>query len=503
MKKIISAILAVTAALTFASCGKSGGNYAPGNDGIYHPGYIKGDGVISPDGKEGLIENSYKSTATDPTSTFSADVDTASYAFFRKLCQSGYSFSELAATMRDSVRTEEMVNYFEYSGNLPENGGLFGVKSVISDCPWNPEAKLLMLTLKTEKAVEKKKNNLVFLIDVSGSMNSADKLELLKSSFHYLISSLGADDTVSIVTYSGREEVILEGCAGNKGDMISKAINSLKASGSTNGEAGLKTAYSIAEKYFIPDGNNRIIMASDGDLNVGMSSAEELKNFVSEKRRSGVYLSVLGFGTGNYRDGNMEAIADNGNGVYYYIDSDTEAEKVFCTDLLSTLYTVGSDVKLQITFDPKSVSQYRLVGYENRLLNNEDFEDDTKDAGEIGAGHSVTVLYELITAAGAEENESWMTLSIRYKKPGETKSELNEYTVGAGSLTTAPDADFTFACAVTELSLLLRESEYLKTDVTLNSITEMLPDDGGDALRAQFRSLLLMLSGSGKGGERF
>ena len=199
----------------------------------------------------------------------------------------------------------------------------------------------------------------------------------------------------------------------------------------------------------------------------------------------------------------MEAIADNGNGVYYYIDSDTEAEKIFCTDLLSTLYTVGSDVKLQITFDPKSVSQYRLVGYENRLLNNEDFEDDTKDAGEIGAGHSVTVLYELITAAGAEENESWMTLSIRYKKPGETKSELNEYTVGAGSLTTAPDADFTFACAVTELSLLLRESEYLKTDVTLNSITEMLPDDGGDALRAQFRSLLLMLSGSGKGGERF
>lgn len=506
MKKIISAILAVTAALTFASCSGAGGNHAPGNagnDGIYHPGYIKGDGVISPDGKEGLIENSYKSTATDPTSTFSADVDTASYAFFRKLCQSGYSFSELAATMRDSIRTEEMVNYFEYSGNLPENGELFGVKSVISDCPWNPEAKLLMLTLKTEKAVEKKKNNLVFLIDVSGSMNSADKLELLKSSFHYLISSLGADDTVSIVTYSGREEVILEGCAGSKGDMISKAINSLKASGSTNGEAGLKTAYSIAEKYFIPDGNNRIIMASDGDLNVGMSSAEELKNFVSEKRRSGVYLSVLGFGTGNYRDGNMEAIADNGNGVYYYIDSDTEAEKVFCTDLLSTLYTVGSDVKLQITFDPKSVSQYRLVGYENRLLNNEDFEDDTKDAGEIGAGHSVTVLYELITAAGAEENESWMTLSIRYKKPGETKSELNEYTVGAGSLTTAPDADFTFACAVTELSLLLRESEYLKTDVTLNSITEMLPDDGGDALRAQFRSLLLMLSGSGKGGERF
>ena len=168
MKKIISAILAVTAALTFASCSSgAGGNYAPGNDGIYHPGYIKGDGVISPDGKKGLIENSYKSTATDPTSTFSADVDTASYAFFRKLCQSGYSFSELAATMRDSVRTEEMVNYFEYSGNLPENGGLFGVKPVISDCPWNPEAKLLMLTLKTEKAVEKKKNNLVFLIDVS------------------------------------------------------------------------------------------------------------------------------------------------------------------------------------------------------------------------------------------------------------------------------------------------------------------------------------------------
>lgn len=506
MKKLISTLLAVTAAVTLAACSAKGGNnYAPGYNGYdrFFPDHIAEEGVTDPDGREGLIENSYVSTADEPTSTFSADVDTASYAFFRKLCRSGYNLSELSATIRDSVRTEEMVNYFEYSGNLPQNGELFGVSSVIADCPWNPEARLLMLTLKTEKSVEKKKNNLVFLIDVSGSMNSDDKLGLLKSSFQYLIGSLTADDTVSIVTYSGREAVVLEGCAGSKGDMIAKAIKSLKASGSTNGEAGLKTAYALAEKYFIPDGNNRIIMASDGDLNVGMSSESELKDFVSKKRESGVYLSVLGFGTGNYRDGNMEAIADNGNGVYYYIDSDTEAEKVFCTDLLSTLYTVGSDVKLQITFNPESVAQYRLVGYENRLLRNEDFEDDTKDAGEIGAGHSVTVFYELITTDTAAENDSWMKLSVRYKKPGEAVSVLDEYLIGKESLAAAPGNDFIFASAVAELSLLLRGSEYLKTDVSLGSIISMLPDDGGDALRAQFRSLLVELSGrESKEGEK-
>lgn len=505
MKKIICTLLALTSVLMLAACSSfdksSGGdnynkgyNYAPGG---YFEGKMEiGDTGLSPDGEledNTLIENPYVDTSKEPTSTFSADVDTASYAFFRKLCQSGYTFSELCSTMRNSLRTEEMVNYFEYSGNLPQNEDLFGVTSVIAECPWNAEAKLLMLTLKTEKAVEKKKNNLVFLIDVSGSMNTNDKLGLLKSSFGYLISSLDENDTVSIVTYSGKEETVLEGCPGNKGDMIANAIDSLVANGSTNGEAGLKTAYAIAEKYFIPDGNNRIIMASDGDLNVGISNADELKSFITKKRSSGVYLSVLGFGTGNYRDANMEAIADNGNGVYYYIDSNTEAEKVFCTDLLSTLYAVGSDVKLQLTFDPESVSQYRLVGYENRLMNNEDFEDDTKDAGEIGAGHSVTVFYELIIAENAEQKDSWITLSVRYKKPGESKSILNEYSIGKGSLTDSPNDDFLFAAAVAELSLLMRGSEYLKNDATLDSVYKSIPVST-DPLKTQFRNLVETLT---------
>ncbi len=503
MKKTVCTFLAVLTALTVASCSK--GNFAP--DGKYAPPYDVGlneaaglldrneiPGIPSEDyGK--LIENKFIHVSDNAVSTFSADVDTASYTYFRKLCSLGYSLSELTATAGNSIRTEEMINYFSYEGNSPKGGELFGIKSVISACPWNPEAKLLTLTLNTEKAVSKQKNNLVFLIDVSGSMQSADKLDLLKTSFSYLSDTLSEDDVISIVTYSGKEEIVLEGCAGNKAETIRKAVNSLSAGGSTNGQAGIQKAYEIAEKYFIQDGNNRIIMASDGDLNVGISSASGLKSYISEKRQNGIYLSVLGFGTGNYRDANMEAIADNGNGVYYYVDSEMEAEKIFCTDLLSTLYTVASDVKLQITFNPESVSLYRLVGYENRLLNKEDFEDDTKDAGELGAGHSVTVCYELITTDNAPQNNDWMKLAIRYKKPGEIKSNCNEYSIGKESLTSEPDDDFLFISAVTELSMLLHNSQYLKTDVTIGTIYETLTGiDTDDEYKAQFTELVKSLS---------
>ncbi len=503
MKKILSFILAAMTVLTLASCSakKGSGDYYVYNDapslGVNIE--LEGGGVNAPAGDdaasgtdyEKLIENAFTDVTKTPVSTFSADVDTASYAYFRKLVDQGYKLDELIATAGNNIRTEEMINYFTYNGNQPKDGELFGVKSVIADCPWNPEAKLLALTLNTEKAIAKQKNNLVFLIDVSGSMNSHDKLELLKDSFSYLIDSLGEDDVISIVTYSGAEKVVLEGCEGNKSETIRNALKELNASGSTNGQAGIQKAYEIAEEYFISDGNNRIIMASDGDLNVGISNTEDLKRFIEEKRNNGIYLSVLGFGSGNYRDSMMETIADNGNGVYYYIDSELEAEKVFCTDLLSTLYTVASDVKLQITFNPDSVSQYRLVGYENRLLNEEDFKDDTKDAGDLGTGHSVTVCYELITTEAAENNSEWMKLAVRHKKPGEDKSNETQYIIGKESLTDAPDDDFNLVTAVAGMSLVIRESEYIKNEFNVDSVLGILDDINlNDEYKTQFKGLI-------------
>ncbi|MBQ1847097.1 MAG: von Willebrand factor type A domain-containing protein, partial [Clostridia bacterium] len=406
------------------------------------------------------------------------------------LINQGYKWKELKATAGPVIRTEEIVNYFRYGYEQPKEGELFGVKVKTTVCPWNGENYLMTLGLATEKQITKTKNNLVFLIDVSGSMASEDKLPLLKKTFSYLTGMLGGDDTVSIVTYSGKEEVVLDGCEGNKADLIQKKINSLVASGSTNGEAGLKTAYQIAEKHLIQDGNNRIIIASDGDLNVGISSIEEMEKFISDKKKSGVYLSVLGFGYGNYRDGMMETIADKGNGVYYYIDGETEAEKVFCDDLMSTLYAVAEDVKLQITFDPQYVESYRLIGYENRALSTEDFENDEKDAGELGAGHNVTVCYELKLTEEAKTAEKWLDLAVRYKKPGETKSELNSYSFGCETIA-EPDDDIRFISSAIELSMMLHGSKFINGDVTLDSISAVLESiKTDDKYKTEFKTLL-------------
>lgn len=422
-------------------------------------------------------ENPFINTAENNISTFSADVDTASYTYFRKLINQGYRWRELANSS-SAFRTEEFINYFKYDVQSPRDNELFGVTTDIVACPWNESSYVLRLTLKAEEATVSEGNNLVFLIDVSGSMRSEDKLPLLKKAFSTLVGSLSEKDRVSIVTYSGREQVVLDGCEGNKSERIMAAINSLNASGSTNGEAGLTEAYRIAEKHFIEGGNNRIIMASDGDLNVGISSAQELQNYVEQKRGQGVYLSVLGFGTGNYRDANMEAIADHGNGVYYYIDGESEAERVMGTDLLGTLYTVAEDVKMQLTFDKDYVKSYRLIGYENRLLDTEDFEDDTKDAGEVGASHQVTVCYEITfndsvdmwndSAEGAE----WIKLAVRYKNPGEPISLLNEYSIGARELGNTND-DIKFMLCVIQTTMLLHNSEYIG-DITIESVIENL-----------------------------
>lgn len=442
-----------------------------------------------------IIENPFVKTSDEPASTFSADVDTASYSFLRHLIRENYDYDQIITLGGSMIRTEELVNYFRYSYKLPEKGELFGVDAKLVTCPWNTDSSLLILGLQTEKPEIKTANNLVFLIDISGSMSSKDKLPLLQKTFSYLTSNLGADDTVSIVTYAAGEKVVLEGCEGNKTVLIQNAIDKLKAGGSTNGEAGLKKAYELAEKYYKPDGNNRIIMASDGDLNVGISSVDEVKKFVSEKRDAGVFLSVLGFGYGNYRDSIMEAVADNGNGAYYYIDCEEEAEKVFGTDLLSTLYTVAKDVKLQVTFDAGTVSEYRLIGYENRLMTQQDFEDDTKDAGELGAGHCVTVCYELKLNTEPEEGADHMfDLSVRYKKPDEDQSLLNEYSFLKSVTAAEADADTDLIAALCETAMILHKSEF-GGDLTLKDVLKLLEahDYSPDGYKEQFVSLISKL----------
>ncbi len=447
-----------------------------------------------------IPENEFILTETNNTSTFSADVDTASYTYFRKLVNAGYSFQDLRYSA-EAFRIEEFINYFKYETTAPTEGELFGVKTSIRPTPWNTETHLLTVTLKAADAQPSAGNNLVFLIDVSGSMMSKDKLPLLKKSFAYLTDNLTENDTVSIVTYSGREEVVLAGCSGAKKETILKAVNNLTANGSTYGEAGLRRAYEIAAEHMIEGGNNRIIMASDGDLNVGITSQEELKSYISEEREKGIYLSVLGFGTGNYRDTTMETLADNGNGVYYYIDSESEAERVLGSDLLSTLYTVANDVKLQLTFDAAAIEAYRLIGYENRKLNNEDFTDDTKDAGEVGSGHCVTVCYEIkvkdLLSDASTLRENLITLAVNWKNPGETTSvPPKTYTIGDIDFFRGDSLDADFRECVIQFCMLLRGSQYLPEGTTLEDILESLQalDLTAYPDRAEFVSLVAKLA---------
>ena len=406
-------------------------------------------------------ERGFCSVWKEPLSTFSVDVDTASYSNLRRLLTEGYSLEELPG---GAVRIEELLNYFSYDYEEPKGQEPFGVTTKLGVCPWNEEAQLLMIGLKTEDIdySQAPPSNLVFLLDVSGSMSHEDKLPLLQESFVLLAENLTEKDRISIVTYAGDDEVVLRGAAGNETRKIKKAINQLEAGGGTNGSKGIETAYEIAEENFIKGGNNRIILATDGDLNIGLTTEEELEELITEKKESGIYLSVLGFGAGNLKDNKMEVLADKGNGNYAYIDSLREARKVLVEEMTATLLTICKDVKLQVEFNPSVVSDYRLIGYENRALNREDFEDDTKDAGEIGAGHSVTVLYELILKepiTDLSEGE-WLTLSIRYKKPAEDTSNLLRYPVSYEDYQSSPDDDFVFAAAVAEFGLLASDSAY-------------------------------------------
>lgn len=462
-------------------------------------------------------EKGFTVVMQEPLSTFSADVDTASYSNMRRLIREGYDLDSLP---EGAVRIEEMLNYFSYDYNEPVGEEPFGVTTQIGKCPWNVEAELLMIGLKTEDIDYSKtpSSNLVFLLDVSGSMYSEDKLPLLQESFGLLTENLTAKDRVSIVTYAGEDKVVLEGARGNETEKILDALDSLEAGGGTYGSKGIETAYELAEENFIKGGNNRIILATDGDLNIGLTSEEELEDLITEKKESGIFLSVLGFGTGNIKDNKMETLADKGNGNYAYIDCLREANKVLVEEMSSTLLTICKDVKFQVEFNPAVVERYRLLGYENRALEKEDFDDDTKDAGEIGAGHSVTALYEIVLKeplsgmsedeidglkyreeyqkeSGAREVSSatqkeWLTISIRYKRPAANNSEMLSYPVGYESYSDDPSDDFKFAAAVAEFGLLASHSDYPE-DASAQNVKKVLKSiDLDDEYKAEFLELV-------------
>lgn len=422
-----------------------------------------------------IIENEFIRTEDMPVSTFSTDVDTASYANVRRMLEDGY------LPEPNAVRIEEMINYFDYDVEAPNEGEVIHMFSEFSLAPWNDNHQLLMVGLKAEEVVFEETDgmNLVFLIDVSGSMGSNDKLPLLKRAFGLLIDNLRPKDRISIVVYAGAAGVVLEGGDSTNKDEIYDALDDLEAGGSTAGGEGIELAYKVAERNFIEGGNNRIIIATDGDFNVGISDVDLLEDFISEKRDTGVFLSVLGFGTGNLRDDVLESLADHGNGVYFYIDSYKEAEKVFLNELGASMVTVAKDVKLQIEFNPVHVKGYRLIGYENRVLAYDDFDDDEKDAGDMGAGHVVIAFYEIIPADSEEsideqtfdeitelrytgENylDELMHLSIRYKNPNNDTSEMIEFQVYSHTYTLETSETFNFASAVVEFGLLLRDSAY-------------------------------------------
>lgn len=427
-------------------------------------------------------ESGFIRTYNQALTTFAADVDRASYSNIRRFINNGN------LPPQDAVRVEEMINYFDYSYEQPTGDEVLAFKTDLSNSPFNQNLQLLRVALQTEKieTYDLPASNLVFLIDVSGSMGSDNKLGLLVKGFKLLVSQLRAKDRVAIVTYAGSTRVALKSTSGKDKEKIMAALEGLMAGGSTAGAAGIDLAYKEAEDHFLKNGNNRIILATDGDFNVGASSVGSLEDLIEKKRKTGVFLSVLGFGMGNYKDNKMETLADKGNGNYAYIDNLQEARKVFITEFGGTLHTVAKDVKIQIEFNPKYVKAYRLIGYENRILAAEDFDNDQKDAGDLGAGHSMTALYEIIPSGVDSKylssvdnlkyqkqtiaSDDFMTLKVRYKDAKEEKSVKKEIAVPFDLQSwDEMNSDFRFASAVAGFGMILKDSEF-KGEMNLSKV---------------------------------
>ncbi|MFO7933323.1 MAG: von Willebrand factor type A domain-containing protein [Bacteroidales bacterium] len=501
--------------MTLPAPGRVKGTHTGGHT-RHHSQALAYEGTVQQWNTEGystIHENGFKDVLHQPLSTFSIDVDRASYSNVRRFLNMG----QLPPV--DAVRIEEMINYFSYEYPEPKGKHPFSVYTEISTCPWNEDHQLLHVGLRG-KSIDKEHlppSNLVFLIDVSGSMGSPNKLPLLKQAFRMLVGELRPEDRVAMVVYSGAAGLVLESTPGSKKQEILAVLDRLQSGGSTAGGAGLKLAYKVAQNKFIEEGNNRIILATDGDFNIGPSSNAEMERMIEEKREHGVFLTVLGFGMGNYKDDKMEIIADKGNGNYAYIDNIQEARKVFITEFGGTLFTIAKDVKFQIEFNPARVKGYRLVGYENRLLNDEDFNDDKKDAGEMGAGHTVTALYELIPAGSdeplksidplkyqsgheqpgemnmeADPSAELITVKLRYKQPdGDTSTKVEIPVKGKVLEPEETSENFRFSAAVAEFGLLLRGSEY-KKDASLEHVAALAKQARGEDEEG-FRSEFLRL----------
>jgi Ca-activated chloride channel homolog len=458
---------------------------------------------------DGVEENKFRRPTDQPLSTFSIDVDTASYTNVRRFLNEG------RLPPIDAVRVEELINYFHFDYPDSTNHAPFGVTTEIVPCPWDARHKLALVGLQARRIREDRTppRNLVFLLDVSGSMQPADKLPLVKTAMKMLAETLTAQDRVAIVTYAGSTGVALPSTRGDRGSTIQDAISALSAGGSTNGGAGIQLAYQIAAENFVKGGINRVILATDGDFNVGVTSVDALTKLIEEKRATGVFLSVLGVGTGNLKDATMEKLADKGNGNYSYLDSLHEARRVLVAEAGSTMIAVAKDVKLQIEFNPETVGAYRLIGYENRRLKSRDFNDDTKDAGELGAGHSVTALYEIVppgeeagtpgvdplkyqrpgnlpAAPVTTGSTELMTIKVRYKQPDGDRSSL--VTVPVLARNTASPKHAGFAAAVAQFGMLLRNSPF-KNDSTWSDVVKLATAHRGadrDGYRAEFIRLV-------------
>ncbi len=458
-----------------------------------------------------ITENPFLKVTDNPLSTFSIDVDAASYSNIRRFLNSG----ELPPA--GAVRIEEMVNYFHYDYPQPTGNDPFSVNTEISDCPWNKDHKLVLIGLQGKKipTEDLPATNLVFLIDVSGSMMDENKLPLVKASMKLLVDQLREQDKVALVVYAGNAGLVLPSTNGAEKIKIKDAIDNLEAGGSTAGGAGIQLAYKTARENFVKGGNNRVILCTDGDFNVGSSSDDELERMIEEERKSGVFLTVLGYGMGNYKDSKMQKMADKGNGNHAYIDGLNEAKKVLVNEFGGTLFTIAKDVKLQIEFNPAKVQGYRLIGYENRLLNKEDFNDDKKDAGELGSGHTVTALYEVIPVGVKDsflkkvddlkyqknktalnktsDNGEIMNIKLRYKQPDGDVSKLIEHPVFDTQLSLAATSNnFRFAASVAEFGMLLRNSEY-KSNSSFSNVVALAKNsksDDEEGYRAEFIKLV-------------
>ncbi len=445
------------------------------------------------DNYDEIIENPFINTSDEATSTFSVDADGASYANIRRFIQESQQLPPVNA-----IRTEELINYFSLDYDYTDTTHPIDLNGEVSTCPWNTSNQLVRIGIKGKPIPEAElpASNFVFLIDVSGSMSSEDKLALLKNGFNLFVDELTDQDRVAIVTYAGNAGLVLPSTSGSQKQTIKDAINSLGSGGSTAGAEGIITAYEIAQQYLIEGGNNRIIIGTDGDFNVGPSSTEELVTLIEEKRELGIFLTVLGVGRGNLNDAALEQIANNGNGTYEYIDTIEQLRKVFIYDF-SKFFTVAKDVKVQVQFNPENILAYRLIGYENRVLDNEDFEDDEEDAGEIGANQNITAIYEIIPQANQNLNIKALTIDFRYKNPDEDSSIPISLDVFDEGKTFNQSSDYMkFTASVASFAMLLRDSQYKGTSSYTNVISWLDNTSLTDAynFKAQFRDLVQQAS---------